>query len=720
MLTEIARQGIWASLTGGWYYEPSNSMLCNTVHLYLWILLFALPLLLGSLAVNLFSILAIMYFVFIFVLFFLVKTVVIYLHRIFDKTEPTVITKLKEPHKLQAEQKKNETRRNRLYEMIEMNRLNSSIEIHSEDQEITEEPQSAVERERRGSAPVGMSHAASSPTVNETGRFGQVSVTADVHTLRAPSNSLSTDRPDALEFQSGTFPYLIPPRSYRQTLERKLSEPILSTLGRGDEGEDLLVTHSLCADLDKGSTHSLKERKDSDWSRKSDNKEEVVKGEDKRWITSVGIEELYAVMREERENQRKKRGELEGIVVESEDETELDEEVERTIRQAEMKKIKNEKKKTGSSRRNDDENRREMKDEKEKRRVEEDQPCCSKSIMNEERKPSTSQSIDLKEELSKGDLTRFLEELVQRHPDALDAMENVRMRRMKEEMKGEKKKVENIEDDSISEVEEDVEKGKAGVHVASNYDDTSQGAMHSFQDEKGTWWSYTFDERGVGTARALGKSHQIKAMLDEKEEIEENDDGRGEGMRMDGYDGGDETPSPFTLRSIRFRPNSCGGTGGNRGNEGDRGIPSANTLRSALQSIPEGGSSDDDETGSDRYDGLVDYPSSLWMGDPSTPPDWMPPNLITHIDPVTHRITFDHGRHMPPSTRSSQRNAWPNTPSNVLYVPPHEQRRSRPNRPALNLTRQSYVPSRLVAAIRATEEIRLRNVVEAHERREGQ
>lgn len=58
-----------------------------------------------------------------------------------------------------------------------------------------------------------------------------------------------------------SFHSLAPPRSYGQTLERKLSEPILSSIGRGEEGQDLLVTHSLCADLDKGSTHSLRERK---------------------------------------------------------------------------------------------------------------------------------------------------------------------------------------------------------------------------------------------------------------------------------------------------------------------------------------------------------------------------------------------------------------------------------------------------------------------------
>ncbi|VVC36055.1 Hypothetical protein CINCED_3A002996 [Cinara cedri] len=40
---DILRQGIWASFTGGWYYEPKHSIFTNTFHLYLWILLFSLP-----------------------------------------------------------------------------------------------------------------------------------------------------------------------------------------------------------------------------------------------------------------------------------------------------------------------------------------------------------------------------------------------------------------------------------------------------------------------------------------------------------------------------------------------------------------------------------------------------------------------------------------------------------------------------------------------------
>lgn len=46
-VAEIIRQGIWASLTGGWYYEPTYTLFCNAAHLYLWLVLFLVPLLLG-------------------------------------------------------------------------------------------------------------------------------------------------------------------------------------------------------------------------------------------------------------------------------------------------------------------------------------------------------------------------------------------------------------------------------------------------------------------------------------------------------------------------------------------------------------------------------------------------------------------------------------------------------------------------------------------------
>ncbi|XP_049826053.1 pecanex-like protein 1 isoform X3 [Aethina tumida] len=40
---EILRQGVWASLTGGWFYDPHQDVFCNIFHLYIWLFLLCMP-----------------------------------------------------------------------------------------------------------------------------------------------------------------------------------------------------------------------------------------------------------------------------------------------------------------------------------------------------------------------------------------------------------------------------------------------------------------------------------------------------------------------------------------------------------------------------------------------------------------------------------------------------------------------------------------------------
>lgn len=42
-----------------------------------------------------------------------------------------------------------------------------------------------------------------------------------------------------------------------------------------------------------------------------------------------------------------------------------------------------------------------------------------------------------------------------------------------------------------------------GTHIAASHEDTSVGAVHIFQDERGNWFSYTFDENSTGLAKGL-------------------------------------------------------------------------------------------------------------------------------------------------------------------------------------------------------------------------
>ena len=42
--------------------------------------------------------------------------------------------------------------------------------------------------------------------------------------------------------------------------------------------------------------------------------------------------------------------------------------------------------------------------------------------------------------------------------------------------------------------------GTPGTHLATDHEDTTEGAVHCFQDEMGNWHSYTFSQESAGTA----------------------------------------------------------------------------------------------------------------------------------------------------------------------------------------------------------------------------
>lgn len=41
---KFLQQGVWASLSGGWYYDDNHSTFTNIFHMYSWLFLFLLPL----------------------------------------------------------------------------------------------------------------------------------------------------------------------------------------------------------------------------------------------------------------------------------------------------------------------------------------------------------------------------------------------------------------------------------------------------------------------------------------------------------------------------------------------------------------------------------------------------------------------------------------------------------------------------------------------------
>ncbi|CAB1333124.1 unnamed protein product [Coregonus sp. 'balchen'] len=83
---QILRQGVWASLTGGWYVDPHQSTFSNCFHLYLWIFLLAVPFLLYmSLPPSL--VVAAVYCAVVVAFFTAIKAVNFHLHAMFDLGE---------------------------------------------------------------------------------------------------------------------------------------------------------------------------------------------------------------------------------------------------------------------------------------------------------------------------------------------------------------------------------------------------------------------------------------------------------------------------------------------------------------------------------------------------------------------------------------------------------------------------------------------------------
>ncbi|KIH48783.1 hypothetical protein ANCDUO_21144, partial [Ancylostoma duodenale] len=118
----------------------------------------------------------------------------------------------------------------------------------------------------------------------------------------------------------------------------------------------------------------------------------------------------------------------------------------------------------------------------------------------------------------KVEITKFLEELIEKHPETLDVIENVRQSRLGRSSASHRVpqmlRVPTRRRSSSSSVAALSDMAlRDGTHVAAGHEDTSQGAVHSFQDADGMWWTYAFDEHGVGTAQPLGSGRALMELL---------------------------------------------------------------------------------------------------------------------------------------------------------------------------------------------------------------
>ncbi|XP_071835143.1 pecanex-like protein 1 isoform X3 [Apostichopus japonicus] len=83
---EVARQGFWGSVTGGWFYDPHQGIFCNTLHLYLWLFLLCLPFSI-QLAFGSSSVAWALYCVTVTIIFCCIKSVSFRMHLMFNKGE---------------------------------------------------------------------------------------------------------------------------------------------------------------------------------------------------------------------------------------------------------------------------------------------------------------------------------------------------------------------------------------------------------------------------------------------------------------------------------------------------------------------------------------------------------------------------------------------------------------------------------------------------------
>ncbi|XP_058056159.1 protein pecanex [Anopheles bellator] len=93
---EILRQGVLASLTGGWYYDVHQNVFCNAVHLYIWLFLLFLPFIIYMYFPTTLIVWSV-YCVLVAIIITFFKMVNVALHRMYDRARTMSETNLKKP-----------------------------------------------------------------------------------------------------------------------------------------------------------------------------------------------------------------------------------------------------------------------------------------------------------------------------------------------------------------------------------------------------------------------------------------------------------------------------------------------------------------------------------------------------------------------------------------------------------------------------------------------
>ncbi|VDK67390.1 unnamed protein product [Litomosoides sigmodontis] len=559
-VAEIIRQGIWASLTGGWCYEPGYTLFCNAVHLYLWLVLFLIPLLLGLSIDGVTSVyVTVAYVAFIILLFVILKFTVSYLHNLFDTVDPipypTARSLKVESFSCDTAQHLSEKLRDEEIEMVDLRKKDG------DEAESISCNQSRGSLGRRRCVRIGDNSVSSVDAEirihkeaggewdedRNSGRHSRQGLLAPTLTALFPADSLELlptgirNRSDNGKTQcigidrkfsepclketlgwnrtghrrfSGTGPYIRRAKSAVETSSREgsasgsmLSERTLRECKRITRKSYPTKMSSTTAFL----SSALTKRTCSSHSGGL-NFESKLK-------TKTGLSDLHysnkknPVMFDDDNEQpiSEKIGVLD--MPSTSNETQTKTFVMETVVHLEP----------------DSEPRTNVVSSGEGWRpifvslgdLERPSTSTLHALHRTSERvngSNSSRGMDLKSEI-----TKFLEELIDKHPETLDAIESVRMNRLGRGLSSTNSCLRSqppivtqsrmVESSSATVAALSNLAMKDGTHIALDHEDTSQGAVHSFQDEDGNWWTYVFDERGVGTAHALGSSRALMEMI---------------------------------------------------------------------------------------------------------------------------------------------------------------------------------------------------------------
>uniref|UniRef100_A0A8R1XL01 Pecanex-like protein n=1 Tax=Onchocerca volvulus TaxID=6282 RepID=A0A8R1XL01_ONCVO len=561
---EIGRQGIWASLTGGWYYEPGYTLFCNAVHLYLWLIFFLIPLLLGLAFDSLTLVYVILtYVTFISLLFIVLKFTVTYLHNLFDTVDPIPyppIRSLKvESFSCEAVQYSNEKLRDEEIEMVDLRKkdgdeaedisynlsrgslghrrcvrigggsvssIDAEIRIHKGDggewdDDRSSDRQSGHELLAPPIAtllpvdslellPTGGRHQSSNSTNHCNGidrkfsepclkeayrwnrtRYRRLSDT-DPCVRRAKSVFETSNKEDG-SMLSGSMLSQRTLEECKQVTRKSYPTKMSSTAAFLSSA----LTKRTCPSYSDGFSCTSKLKADSSDLYYSSKKNSVMfdEGDKQRNLERIDVLDLPSTSKET----EKKTSFMETVVhlernCESKANVVSSGEGWRPIfvSLGDLERPSTSTLHRTSERVNGGDNL---------------------SLLR-----NNSRGMDLK-----GEITKFLEDLIDKHPETLDAIESIRMNRLGRGLNFANSRLHShlpaltqprmVDRSSATVAALSNLAMKDGTHVALDHEDTSQGAVHSFQDEDGNWWTYVFDEHGVGTAHVLGSSRALMEMI---------------------------------------------------------------------------------------------------------------------------------------------------------------------------------------------------------------